>query len=105
MCRQLTNKIKFIFICIVLLFLISQASIAQWSGFQNITQYPSTRKSYVLMKDINNDTYPDIITANVYTGNSNSFGIRINDGTGHFQNEVIISIRSGYTVWDFADFI
>ena len=80
-----------------------QSSIAQWSGFQNITQYPGTRNYYVLMKDINNDTYPDIITANVYTSNSNSFGIRINDRTGHFLDEVIIPIRSGYTVWDFAD--
>lgn len=80
-----------------------QSSNAQWSGFQNINQYPNTRNYYILTKDINNDTYPDIITANVYTSNSNSFGIRINDGTGHFHNEVLIPIRSGYTVWDFAD--
>lgn len=94
---------KFIFICKVLLLLICQSVIAQWAGFQNSTQYPSTSNYYVLAKDLNNDNYPDIITANVFTGNSNSFGISINDGTGHFQNEVLTPIRSGYTVWDFAD--
>lgn len=94
---------KILFICKVLLLLICHSTIAQWRGFQNITRYPVTRNYYVLLEDISNDTYPDIITANVYTSNSNSFGIRINDGTGHFQNEVLIPIRAGYTVWDFAD--
>ena len=103
MYRQLTDKTKFIFIYNVLFLLTHQSSIAQWIGFQNITQYPSTMNYYVLTKDINNDNYPDIITANVFTSNSNSFGIRINDGTGHLLDEVIIPIRSGYTVWDFAD--
>ncbi len=94
---------KFLFICKVLLLFIYQSSIAQWMGFPNITQYPNTRNNYILTKDINNDSYPDLITANVFTGNSDSFGIHINDGTGHFHNEVLIPIRSGYTVWDFAD--
>lgn len=103
MYRQLTDKTKFIFICNVLLLLTYQSSNAQWSGFHNINQYPSTKNYYVLTKDINNDTYPDIITANVFTSNSSSFGVSLNDGTGHFHKELIITIRSGYTVWDFAD--
>ena len=94
---------KFIIVCGVLLLLISQTSVAQWVGFQNITQYPGTRNYYVLARDVNHDTFPDIITANAFTSNSGSFGISINDGTGHFHKEVLIPIRSGYTVWDFAD--
>lgn len=87
----------------VLLLLTCQSAMAQWKGFQNSTAYPSTRNYYLLTQDINNDTYPDIITANVFTGNSSSFGISVNDGTGHFHNEVLIPVRPGYTVWDFAD--
>src|SRR5512145_1483620 len=93
---------KFIIVCKVLL-LVSQSLSSQWIGFKDVTQYSCLNDYYVLTKDINNDTYPDIITANVYTRNSNSFGISLNDGTGHFYNEVIYPIRTGYTVWDFAD--
>jgi hypothetical protein len=97
------RRLKVIFTINLLLLLTCHLSLAQWNGFRNITHYPCTQNYYVLIKDVNNDNFPDIITANTFTRNSSSFDISINDGTGHFHRQIEIPIRSGYTVWDFAD--
>lgn len=97
------GNVKLVFLFLALIFLVCPLSMAQWQGFQAPSRYHTDRTSYILTKDINNDTYPDIITVDVFTTNANSFGISLNDGTGHFQPETLIPIRAGYTVWDFAD--
>ena len=101
--RLLLNPMRDIYLVIILLFCLYHSSKAQWVGFLPPSNYHSTRNYYVLLKDINNDTYPDIITANVYTNGASNFGLRLNDKTGHFKNEELIPITAGYTVWDFAD--
>ena len=94
---------KTIFNFLFLMFCFTQLAVAKWNGFGEPFHYSTTRNYYVLLKDINNDSFPDIVTANVYTQNADNFGIRLNDKTGHFQDEILIPVISGYTVWDFAD--
>ncbi|HEY4789220.1 MAG TPA: VCBS repeat-containing protein [Bacteroidales bacterium] len=77
--------------------------VNNWTGFQPPFSLSNTGGDYVILRDINNDTYPDVITAYIFTRNANNFSIHLNDGTGHFLNEALIPIGNGYMVWDMAD--
>jgi hypothetical protein len=75
---------------------------AQSLSFQSAVNYPTgLRPTAVVTGDLNNDTYPDIVTANA---NSNDVSVFLNQGDGTFAAAVSYSVGNSPRSLVLADF-